>query len=88
MKLINDTDVLLDAFGLTKTMASDTINSWTTSTSTLSDIETYLLDTIHAKSMYHVSGWNEEEIKMKLISIDTRQIVFILRKLKELILNR
>ncbi len=69
MKLINDTDVLLDAFGLTKTFFSDTINNWTTSTSTLSDVETYLLDTIHAKSMYHVSGWNEEEVKMKLISM-------------------
>jgi hypothetical protein len=69
MKLANDTDVLLDAFGLTKTIASDTINSWTTATSTLTDIETYLLDTIHAKSMYHVSGWNKEEVKMKLISM-------------------
>jgi hypothetical protein len=69
MKLINDTDVLLDAFGLSKTIGSDTIKSWMETTGTFSEVDTYLLDSIHAKSMYHVSGWNEEEVKMKLISM-------------------
>jgi hypothetical protein len=69
MKLPNDTDVLLDAFGLTKIINSDLIKDWMAATSQLSEIETYLLDSIHAKSMYHVGGWNEEEVKMKLISM-------------------
>lgn len=68
MKLINDTDVLLDAFGLTKTFNSPYVNQWMNTTDTLTDFQQLLLNDIHQKSFQRISGWNEEEVKMKMIS--------------------
>ena len=68
MKLINDTDVLLDAFGLTKTFNSSYVNQWMNTTDTLTDLQQLLLNDIHQKSFQRISGWNEEEVKMKMIS--------------------
>jgi hypothetical protein len=68
MKLINDTDVLLDAFGLTKTFNSTYVNQWINTTDILTDLQQLLLNDIHQKSFQRISGWNEEEVKMKMIS--------------------
>jgi hypothetical protein len=68
MRLINDTDVLLDAFGLTKTFNSAYVNQWMNTTDTLTDLQQLLLNDIHQKSFQRISGWNEEEVKMKMIS--------------------
>ena len=67
-KLATDTDVLLDAFGLKKIYNQAPIVSWTTATGKLTSMQQILLDDIHKNTFEKVGGWNEEEIKMKLIS--------------------
>jgi hypothetical protein len=42
MKLINDTDVLLDAFGLTKTFNSAYVNQWINTTDILTNLQQLL----------------------------------------------
>ena len=68
MKLLNDTDILLDAFQLTKAYASPLINNWVTATGVLTPLQAELLEDIYQKTFNKVGGWNEEEVKMKLIS--------------------
>lgn len=68
MKLINDTDVLLDAFQLTKIVGTPLIQDWMQATGELTDLQTALLEDIYQKTFLKLGGWNEEELKMKLIS--------------------
>ncbi len=68
MKLANDTDVLLDAFGLTKTFNSPYVNQWINTSDTLTEPQKFFLNDIYQQSFQRISGWNEEEVKMKMIS--------------------
>ena len=67
-KLSTDTDVLLDAFQLEKVYGGSLIENWIKSTSELTPYQQALLDDIYLHSFKKVGGWNEEEVKMKLIS--------------------
>jgi hypothetical protein len=68
IKLPNDTDVLLDAFQLEKIYGEKIINDWVNSKSELTTEENSILERIYRQSFKRVGGWNEEEVKMKLIS--------------------
>jgi hypothetical protein len=68
IKLATDTDVLIDAFGLEKVYRGVLIESWISSKGELSHYEEQLLKDIHKQSFEKINRWNEEEIKMKLIS--------------------
>ena len=67
-KLANDTDVLLDAFQIEKIYGGSLIDDWVNATGALTEIQAALLEDIYLHSFKRVSGWNEEEVKMKLIS--------------------
>jgi hypothetical protein len=68
IRLSNDTDVLIDAFQLEKVYGEKIINDWVNSKSELSTEENSILERIYRQSFKKVGGWNEEEVKMKLIS--------------------
>ncbi len=67
-KLSTDTDILLDAFQIEKVYGGTLIENWVTSTSKLTSSQSELLEDIYLQSFKKVGGWNEEEVKMKLIS--------------------
>ena len=67
-KLATDTDVLIDAFGLEKTYGGNLMDSWTSATGELTPYQSKFLEDIYLQSFKKVGGWNEEEVKMKLIS--------------------
>lgn len=67
-KLLNDTDVLLDTFQLEKVYDGSMMTEWVTAKGELTELQAKLLDDVYQSSFRRVSGWNEEEIKMKLIS--------------------
>jgi hypothetical protein len=67
-KLSTDTDILIDAFGLKKIRNQPIIKDWVSATFTLTNSQQELLDNIYKNSFNQVGGWNEEEVKMKLIS--------------------
>ena len=68
IKLSTDTDVLIDAFGIEKMYGGDLIDNWINATGELTDNQAAILDDVHRQSFKKVGGWNEEEVKMKLIS--------------------
>jgi hypothetical protein len=67
-KLATDTDVLIDAFGLEKTYGGSLIENWITATGVLTPYQSKFLEDVYLQSFKKVGGWNEEEVKMKLIS--------------------
>jgi hypothetical protein len=67
-KLATDTDVLIDAFGLEKTYGGSLIENWITATGELTPYQSKFLEDVYLQSFKKVGGWNEEEVKMKLIS--------------------
>ena len=67
MKLATDTDVLIDAFQLNKIYNTNLITEWITKSGDLTPLQQQLLDDIYQRSFKKVGGWNEEEVKMKLI---------------------
>ncbi|MEY4903975.1 MAG: hypothetical protein RLZZ292_1790 [Bacteroidota bacterium] len=68
IKLATDTDVLIDAFSLKKIRHQAAITAWTSATGELTPTQKILLEDIYQNSFNRVGGWNEEEVKMKLIS--------------------
>ncbi len=68
MKLATDTDVLIDAFQLEKMYNTSLITDWITKSGDLTPLQQQLLADIYKRSFKKVGGWNEEEVKMKLIS--------------------
>lgn len=68
IKLSPDTDILIDAFGLTKIRNQPLIENWVSANGELTITQKGLLDDIYQNSFNQVGGWNEEEVKMKLIS--------------------
>ncbi len=69
MKLQNDTDLLLDTFQLQKVVNTPIIQNWMSATGELTEIQAIILEDVYQKTFLKVSGWNEEELKMKLISL-------------------
>ena len=67
-KLATDTDVLIDAFQLEKVYGGVLIDEWISAKGQLTDSQETLLEDIYQQSFKKVGGWNEEEVKMKLIS--------------------
>jgi hypothetical protein len=67
-KLPLDTDIIIDAYGLKKILNGSILDNWLSATGKLNDFENQLLDLIYKKSFDRMGGWNEEELKMKLIS--------------------
>lgn len=67
-KLPNDTDILLDAFQIEKIYDGSLMAEWVTAKGELTELQAKLLEDVYQSSFRRVSGWNEEEIKMKLIS--------------------
>jgi hypothetical protein len=63
-----DTDILLSAFQLTKLTGNALLNHWLSCTGELNNLQKELLEVVFQKSINRMGGWNEEELKMKLIS--------------------
>ena len=68
LKLATDTDILIDAFGIEKTYGGPLMENWIAATGELTANQVAILDDVHRQSFRKVGGWNEEEVKMKLIS--------------------
>jgi hypothetical protein len=68
-KIAIQTDVLIDAYQLTKAFGSPFLENWLQAKGELNEMQSQLLTTIYSKSLDRMGGWNEEELKMKLISI-------------------
>lgn len=68
IKLQTDTDVLIDAFGLKKIRNQPIINEWTTAKAELNPLQLTIPKDIYQNYINCVGDWNEEEVKMKLIS--------------------
>jgi hypothetical protein len=68
IKLQTDTDVLIDAFGLKKIRNQPIINEWTSAKAELNPLQLTIPKDIYQNYINCVGEWNEEEVKMKLIS--------------------
>ncbi len=67
-KLAANTDVLISTFQLTKHIGGDLLDNWLAADGVLSPWQQELLNKVYQKSLNHIRGWNEEELKMKLLS--------------------
>ena len=67
-KLPLDTDILLSSFQLSKFTGNVPLNHWLSCTGELNNLQNELLEVVFQKSINRMGGWNEEELKMKLIS--------------------
>ncbi len=68
-KLVLDTDTILYGFGLPRLREGILIDQWTTTDGQLSIDELNRLKKLHKKTLRSGDGWNEEELKMKFISL-------------------
>ncbi len=69
-KLVLDTDTILYSFGLPRLREGALIGQWITTTlGELSIDELNRLKKLHKKTLRSGDGWNEEELKMKFISL-------------------
>ncbi len=64
-----DIDSILVHFELPRLRTGLVIDTWIQATGTLTDAETKRLDKLHQKALKSADGWNEEELKMKFISL-------------------
>ena len=67
-KMELNTDIIIDAFQIIKHTGNKPLNHWLTATGELTDWQKFLLDVVYQKSLNRIGGWNEEELKMKLVS--------------------
>jgi hypothetical protein len=69
-KIQLDTDVLLDAFNLKKEVGNNctALAEWLSGEADLTGWQAALFEVIYQKTTRYVGGWNEEELKMKLVS--------------------
>lgn len=70
LKLSIDTDSLLEAFDIVKDSENrcTELEKWLQASGQLTPLQTSLLADVHHRSIDYINGWNEEELKMKLIS--------------------
>ncbi len=71
IKIAIDTDSLLEAFDIVKDSADQclVLKKWLAASGKLTPLQETLLADIHHRSIDYINGWNEEELKMKLISL-------------------
>jgi len=67
-RIKNNTDALTVAFDLTQHFRGDSLENWLNVSGELKSSERALLEDIHQKSLNKIRGWNEEELKMKMLS--------------------
>jgi hypothetical protein len=68
-KLPLDTDSILVSFNLPRFREGTLIDEWTNANGVLSSEEILRLKKLHKKALISGDGWNEEELKMKFISL-------------------
>ena len=70
-KIAIDTDSLLEAFDIVKDseIHCKDLEKWLAATGELTSLQITLLEDIHHRSIDYINGWNEEELKMKLLSL-------------------
>jgi hypothetical protein len=68
-KLILDTDTILYHFNLPRLREGVLLQHWISARGVLSDDETLRLQRLYKKALQSGDGWNEEELKMKFISL-------------------
>ncbi|MEZ0541294.1 hypothetical protein [Fibrella arboris] len=68
-KLPLDIDSILVQFNLPRLRSGDLIDQWTTATGTLTEGDMERVKKLHKKALRSGDGWNEEELKMKFVSI-------------------
>ena len=68
-KLILDTDTILFSFSLPRLREGKLLEDWTSVSGTLPTDEEIRLRKLHKKTLQSGDGWNEEELKMKFISL-------------------
>ncbi|MCY7358798.1 MAG: hypothetical protein LH609_15325 [Rudanella sp.] len=64
-----DTDSILVAFNLPRLRAGVAIDDWMRATGSLTDMEQERVEKLYQKALKSADGWNEEELKMKFISL-------------------
>jgi hypothetical protein len=68
-KIAIDTDTLLGHFNLARLREGATLQEWTAAQEILTEWETQRVEKLYKKALRSADGWNEEELKMKLISL-------------------
>jgi hypothetical protein len=71
IKISIDTDSLLEAFDIISLndKPCEQLDKWLAATGELTALQSALLDDIFERYRDYINGWNEEELKMKMISI-------------------
>ncbi|TAE29608.1 MAG: hypothetical protein EAZ91_12115 [Cytophagales bacterium] len=64
-----DTDSFLVHFDLPRLRSGAILDDWMQATGTLTEAEVQRLDKLYQKALRSGDGWNEEELKMKFISL-------------------
>jgi hypothetical protein len=69
-KISIDTDSLLDAFNIVPSQGKPCVelDKWLAATGILTPLQSALLDDVYERYHDFINGWNEEELKMKMIS--------------------
>ena len=67
-KIAAQTDLLVEHFGLKKQIGGNLLSEWLGASGELTAWQSELLDMVYLRSLNHIRGWNEEELKMKLLS--------------------
>lgn len=68
-KLALDTDSILEHFNLPRLRAGTLIDAWISAEGTLTISEKERVEKLYRKALKSGDGWNEEELKMKFISL-------------------
>ena len=70
IKISIDTDSLLEAFEIIKNSENSCapLDEWLAAKGEFTPMQATLLEDVHHRSIDYINGWNEEELKMKLIS--------------------
>jgi hypothetical protein len=70
IKISIDTDSLLDAFNIVPNQGKPCLelDKWLAATGILTPLQSALLDDVYERYHDFINGWNEEELKMKMIS--------------------
>ena len=68
-KIALDTDTILVHFDLRRLRQGVLIDKWTSATGSLNEYEMQRVEKLYQKALKSGDGWNEEELKMKFVSL-------------------
>jgi hypothetical protein len=68
-QLAINTDVIISTFSLSKFFGGEPLETWFAGQFVLTATQQELFETIYKRAIHRIGGWNEEELKMKFISI-------------------